>query len=183
VSEFHGPQYGPPPGYLPQAHPSPYPPPYPPPPGVGYGASTPWPPRATWHYGPERPTLGTAAGLLGYVTAGLTFVFSVIFLIVAISGDGDPTVGALLLGAPCAVGLIVGAGRLLRRASARTLFASAVASVAVLLLALVVGVAVLSGGDLVGEAVFVVLALPLPVLTAVFARNRTVADWVAAGNR
>jgi predicted permease len=139
------------------------------------------PPTATWPHGPERPSLGTAAGVLGYVTAGLTIVFSVIFLFVALGGDGDPTVVVLLLGAPCAVGLIVGAGQILRRRSARTLFASAAASVAVLLVALVVGVAVLSTDDLIGEAVFVVLALPLPVLTAVFARNRTVADWLAAG--
>jgi hypothetical protein len=144
----------------------------------------PWaPPTAAWPYGPERPALGTAAGVLGYVTAGLTFVASVIFLVVALSGDGDATVLVLLLGAPCAVGLIVGAGQLLRRTSARTLFASAVASVGVLVVALVVGLAVLSEGDLAGEAVFVVLALPLPVLTATFARNKTVAGWLAADLR
>jgi hypothetical protein len=156
VSDIRDPQYGPPP--------------------------MPWaPPTATWPYGPGRPALGTAAAVLGYVTAGLTIVASVIFLVVGISGDGDPTVVVLLLGAPCAVGLIVGAGRLLRRRSARALFASAVAAVAVLLVALVVGAAVLATGDLIGEAVFVVAALPLPVLTAVFARNTTVAGWLAAG--
>jgi hypothetical protein len=76
----------------------------------------------------------------------------------------------LPLGAPCAVGLIVGAGQLLLRRLARALFASAAAAVAVL-----------APGDLLGEAVFVVAALPLPVLTAVFARNTTVAAWLAAG--
>ena len=168
MSEFRDPQYGPSPGYGP-------------PPGYG-PARYPWvPPTAKWPYGPERPSLGTAAGVLGHVTAGLTIVFTVILLIVALGGDGDPTVAVLLLGVPCAVGLIVGAGQLLRRDSARTLFASAAASVAVLLVALVVGLAVLPSDDLIGEAVFVVLALPLPVLTAVFARNGTVAAWVAAG--
>jgi hypothetical protein len=145
--------------------------------------SYPWvPPATTWPYGPDRPALGTAAAVLGYVTAGLTILFSVIFLVVALSGDGDATVVVLLLGAPCAVGLIVGAGRLLRRRSARTLFVSAAASVAVLVFALLVGVAVLRAGDLIAEAVFVVAALPLPVLTAIFARSRTVSGWLAAGD-
>jgi hypothetical protein len=124
--------------------------------------------------------MATAAGVLGYVTAGLTIAFSVILLFVALGGDGDATVAAMLLGAPCAVGLIVGAGQTLRRRSAHTLFVSAAASVAVLLLALVVGVAVLAAEDLIGETVFVVLALPLPVLTAIFARARSVTGWLAA---
>jgi hypothetical protein len=126
--------------------------------------------------------MATAAAVLGYVTAGLTIVFSVILLFVALGGDGDDTVAVLLLGVPCAVGLIVGAGQTLRRRSAHILFVSAVASVAVLLLALVVGVAVLAADDLVGETMFVVLALPLPLLTAIFARTTAVTGWLAAGN-
>jgi hypothetical protein len=167
VSDFRDPQYGPPQGYGPPP----------------YGAPMPWrPPAATWPYGPARPGMATAAAVLGYVTAGLTIVFSVILLFVALGGDGDDTVAVLLLGVPCAVGLLVGAGQTLRRRSAHVLFVSAVAAVAVLLLALVVGVAVLAADDLIGETMFVVLALPLPLLTAIFARTTTVTAWLAAGN-
>jgi hypothetical protein len=38
----------------------------------------------------------------------------------------------------------------------------------------------LEKGDLIAQAVFIALALPLPILTATLARSRTVTDWVAA---
>jgi hypothetical protein len=120
------------------------------------------------------------AGVLGHVTAGLTIVFSLVFLLITLGGDGDLTTTVLLLGLPCSAGLIVGANQLLRRDSWRNLFACAALAVAVLMLSLVIGVATLSRGDLVGQAGFIVLALPLPLLTAIFARARTVTDWLAA---
>jgi hypothetical protein len=46
---------------------------------------------------------------------------------------------------------------------------------------LVVGLATLDAGARSGMLVVVVLALPLPVLTAVFARRPQVRGWVAAG--
>ena len=186
VSDFRDPQYGPPPVYGPPPAfgPPVYGPPvYPPPYGSGYGAPMPWaPPTATWPYGPGRPPLATAAAVLGHVTAGLTCVFSLIFLLVLLRGDGDPTIGVLVLGLPCSAGLVVGALQLMRRRSAGLLFASAALSVTVLLVSLIVGVGWLVERELFGQTVFVVLALPLPLLTAIFARTTAVTGWLAAGN-
>lgn len=157
MREFHDPRHGPPHQWAPQ--------------------------DATWPNGPGRPGLATAAGVLGYVTAGLTIVVSLVFLVIMLAGDGDRTTGVLLLGMPCSVGLITGSNQLLRRESERNLFASAGLSVGVLTVSLLIGLATLTKGDLFGQIVFILLAAPLPILTAVFARTRTVSDWVAAGNR
>ena len=120
--------------------------------------------------------------MLGFVTAGLTIVVSLMLLAAVLSGDGDDmSMWVMLLGLPCAAGLIAGATELLRRRAPGMLLGSAVAAVVVLLVGFVVGVLELQADDLVGLAVFVVLALPLPLLTAIFARLRTVRDWVAAG--
>jgi hypothetical protein len=135
---------------------------------------------ATWPYGPGRPGMATAAAVLGHITAGLTIVFSLIFVGVLLAGKGDPTVGVLALGLPCALGLIVGGVQLTSRRSAATLFASAATTVGVLLFSLVVGLGYLTEDDLRGQAVFVVLALPLPLLTAIFARTKVVTGWAAA---
>jgi len=163
VSEFRDPQYGPPPGYGPPPQ---------------------WEPQqATWPHGPGRPSPATAAGVLGYVTAGLTIVVSLIMLAITISGHGDGTTGVLVLGLPCAAGLIAGANQLLRRESERNLFACAGLSIGVLVLSLLIGVVTLGRADLLAQAVFVALASPLPLLTAIFARNRTVVDWLAARDR
>jgi hypothetical protein len=171
VSDPRYPQYGPPPGY-----PAPY--------GSGYGAPMPWPPATErWPYGPRRPSLATAAAVLGHVTAGLTCVFSLMFLLVLLSGKGDPTIGVLVLGLPCSAGLVVGGLQLMRRRSASLLFASAAVSVTVLLVSLIVGVGWLVERELIGLALFVVLALPLPLLTAIFARAGSVTSWLAAGRR
>jgi len=194
VSEFRDPQYGPPlvpgpppgygpPVYGPPAYGSPAygPPGYPPPYGTGYGAQAPWaPPTATWPYGPGRPPLATAAAVLGHVTAGLTILFSLIFLVSLATGEGDPAQGVLVLGLPCAAGLIVGGVRLTGRRSAGLLFAAAAASVGLLLASLIAGIGWLTSGDLAFQVVFVVVALPLPLLTAIFARARSVTGWVAA---
>jgi hypothetical protein len=135
---------------------------------------------ATWPHGPGRPGLATAAGVLGYVTAGLTIVFSLVFLLILMTGNGDATMAVLVLGLPCAAGLIVGALQPLRRRSAQILFASAAASVAILMISLIVGVGFLTQDDLLGLAVFIAVALPLPLLTAIFARARAVRGWLGA---
>ena len=184
MSEFRGPQYGPPPGPPPGYGPSAYGPPvYGPP--AGYGPPSGYGPplnhaAARWPYGPGRPGLATAAAVLGFVTAGLTIVVTLAFVVVLLTGNGDPTVGALVLGLPCAVGMIVGGVRLTARRSSEVLFASAATAVGVLLFSLVVGIGYLVPGDLAGQAVFVATALPLPVLTAVFSRAATVKAWLAA---
>jgi hypothetical protein len=53
--------------------------------------------------------------------------------------------------------------------------------VGVLLLTLLVGWATLGAGDRTGLTVFLLLAAPLPVLTAVYARLGRVTGWAAAG--
>ena len=156
-------QYGPPPGYGPPQH---------------YG-----PPQA-WPYGPGRPGSATAAAVLGFVTGGLTIAFLLVMLVAVLAGQEDvATWLLLLLGVPCAVGLLTGAAELMRRRSTSVLFGSAVSAVAVLLVALVAGLAELAADDVVGLAIFVVIALPLPVLTAVFAKVGTVTGWDAAARR
>ena len=156
-------QYGPPPGYGPPQY---------------YG-----PPQA-WPYGPGRPGSATAAAVLGFVTGGLTIAFLLVMLVAVLAGQEDvATWLLLLLGVPCAVGLLTGAAELMRRRSTSVLFGSAVSAVAVLLAALVAGLAELAADDVVGLVIFVVIALPLPVLTAVFAKVGTVTGWVADDRR
>ncbi|HEY0125997.1 MAG TPA: hypothetical protein VGB58_02535 [Blastococcus sp.] len=171
-----GPGYGPPPGYGAM-------PPYGPPPG--YGAMPPYGPgfaaSLQWPYGPARPTAATAAAVLGHVTGGLTALVMLGILVAVLDGDDDPSTLLMLLGIPCAVAIVAGAAALLGRRTAELLFRAALASVAVLALVLVVGLATLDGDARVGMLGTVVLALPLPVLTAVFARRPVVRGWVAAG--
>jgi hypothetical protein len=125
--------------------------------------------------------VATTAAVLGFVTGGLTSLGSLMLLFAALGGDDDAaTVLLVVLGLPCAAGLITGAARLLGRRTAQLLFGSALAAAGTLLLALVVGLATLSGDGAVGLAVFVLLALPLPVLTAIYARLPRVVGWVAA---
>jgi hypothetical protein len=65
------------------------------------------------------------------------------------------------------------------RNSPGLLFGAAVAAVAVLVLALIAGAATLSGDSMLGLGMFVLFALVLPVLTAVFARLPRVRGWAA----
>jgi hypothetical protein len=67
------------------------------------------------------------------------------------------------------------------RRSPGLLFGAALASVGVLVLVAVVGSATLYGDSRAGVILFVGFALPLPVLTAVFARQPRVRGWAAAG--
>jgi len=169
------PAYGPPAGY---GHPA-YGPPagYVPMPGYGpaFAATLPWP------HGPARPGAATAAAVLGHVTGGLTALVMVGILLSVLDGDDAPSTLLMLLGIPCAVAVIAGAAALLGRRTAELLFGAAVASVAVLALVLVVGLGTLSGDERFGLVAVVLFALPLPILTAVFARRPQVRGWVAAG--
>ena len=169
------PAYGPPPGYGP-------PPAYGPPPGYGpppYGWY-PLPPRA-WPDGPGRPTAATTAAVLGFVTAGLTILVSGVLFIGMLSGEDDIVTLLLVLGLPCAAGQIAGGLRLSARRPPDLLFGSAIAAVAVLLLALFAGAVTIDRTDgLDGLAMFVVVALILPTLTAIFSWLPVVRSWTAA---
>jgi hypothetical protein len=119
--------------------------------------------------------------VLGFVTGGLTVLMSLIILFAVVGGDDEPSTVLMLLGLPCAAGLIAGAAVLMGRGSPNPLFGSALAAAAVLVLVLFVGVATLDADGRTGVSMFVVLALPLPVLTAVFARVHRTVGWAATG--
>ena len=172
------PAFGPPPGYGP-------PPAYgygPTVPAPGYGAAYGWggPPQA-WPHGPRRPGVATAAAVLGFVTGGLTALMSLFMLLAVVDGEDDPATILMLLGIPCAVAMIAGGAALMSRRSPNLLFGAGLASIAVLAIVAVAGMATLYGDDLIGLIVVVVLAFPLPVLTTIFAGQRRVRDWAAAG--
>ncbi len=135
----------------------------------------------TWPYGRGRPGVATAAIVLGFVTGGLTALGSLVFLYAVATGDADPATSVLVLGLLCAAGLIGGSVVLSRQDSPTVLFAAAVATVSVLVLALLTGAATLDGVDMLGLGLFVAFALVLPVLTAVFARLPRVRGWAADG--
>lgn len=181
----HGPPPGTvPPGYgLPPAYGPPVygPPAYGPPPGYGWGLP-PGPPTVppTWPAGPGRPGVATTAGVLGIVTGGLSLLVSLLLTIAVLTGEDDAAGVVLMLGLPCGGALVAGGVRLLNRHSPALVFAAALASVVVLFLALAVGAGTADGSDVAGLAVFLVLALPLPVLTAVFARLPATVGWTAA---
>jgi hypothetical protein len=182
------PPYAAAPGYPPYGTPG-YPPPGYPPPGYpppGYPApygAAPWnAPRVstTWPHGPDRPGIATAAAVLGFVTGGLTAIASFFFLIAVLFGGADLPTGLLVLGLPCAAGLIRGGVVLLRRDSSNVLTASAVLSVAVLLFALLAGFMSYSGSEALGFAIFVVVAAALPIVTACLAASGTVRGWLSS---
>jgi hypothetical protein len=164
---YGAPAYGPPAGYGPPAYGPP----------AGYG-----PPVATaWPDGPGRPGSATTASVLGFVTGGLTALVTLMFAVFIARGvESDPATTTLILGLPCAAGLIAGAALLMRRRSPSLLFWSALAAVLVLVLSEIVAVVWVGGDGPLGVGVFVLLALPLPVLTAVFASRPKTRGWVAA---
>ncbi len=171
--------YGPPPGTVPPAYGPPAygPPGYGPPPGYGWGLPLAPP---TWPAGPGRPGVATAAGVLGIVTGGLSLLVSLVLTVAVLSGEDDAVSVVLMLGLPCGAVLIAGGVRLLNRHSPTLVVAASLASVVVLFLALAVGAGTADGSDVIGLTVFLVLALPLPVLTAVFARLPATVGWAAA---
>ena len=132
----------------------------------------------TWPYGPGRPGIATAAAVLGFVTGGLTAVVSFFCLMAVLLGGGDLPTIILVLGLPCAAGLIRGGVLLLRRDSTNVLSASAVLSVVVLLFTLLAGFLSDDRGQTVGITLFVVLAAVLPIVTACLAVSGTVRGWL-----
>jgi hypothetical protein len=170
---YPAPQYG-----QPQYAPAPYGQPSYGPPAYGSG----WPqPQRTWPHGPNRPGLATAAAVLAIVTGVLTVLGGLAFLLASLTEDGDLPTWLLALGLPCGVVLLVGGIRLLGRRSAPLVLWSAVAAAAVLVLALIGGMATLSRYDVPSLVAFILFALPLPVVTAAFAAQRPVRGWVASG--
>ncbi len=178
--------YGPPPGTVPGYGPPAYAPPtygppaYGPPPGWGPPPGYGWGAPPVWPAGPGRPGVATAAGVLAIVTGGLSLLVSLVLTIAVLSGEDDAVSVVLVLGLPCGAVLVAGGVRLLNRHSPTLVVAGALASVVVLFLALAVGAGTAGSADVVGLAVFLVLALPLPVLTAVFARLPATVGWAAA---
>jgi hypothetical protein len=118
--------------------------------------------------------------VLGIVAGSLSGLVGLALTVAALGGADDAVGLVLALGLPCGVALVTGGIRLLGRHSPGPLSASALAAVAVLLLALLVGAGTLDPGDLAGLTGFLVFALPLPVLTAVFARLPATVGWAAA---
>jgi vacuolar-type H+-ATPase subunit I/STV1 len=118
--------------------------------------------------------------VLGFVTGGLSALVSLLFLLMAvIGGQDDPVSMLLILGLPCAAGLISGAARLLSGDLPGPLFGWAIAAVGVLVVAALVALVAFDAADLLAVAIFVVLAVPLPVLTAVFAWRPDTRDWAS----
>jgi len=177
VPPYGTPGYGTP-GYGTPGYGLPGPASYPPPPGYGYGWNGPVP--TAWPYGPDRPGIATAAAVLGFVTAGLTLLMS-IFFATALGHDGSGVFVVLLFGIPCAIGMIVGGVRLLGQHTHQILLTSAIAAVLVLILALILGLGTFTGPDVVGMMIIIVLAAPLPIVTACLAGGSTVSAWVYAG--
>jgi hypothetical protein len=124
--------------------------------------------------------MATAAAVLGFVTAGLTILVDLFIVADIADGSGDPPARLLLFGFGTAIGLLVGAVRLVQGRSPAVLFGSALASIGILVVALLTGFQTLYPDQIGGLVVVVVLALPLPVLTAVFSWLPRVRGWAAA---
>jgi hypothetical protein len=134
------------------------------------------PVRRPWPNGDGRPGVATAAGVLGIVTGGLTGLACLAFLTMTVSGDVTSAF-LLLFSAPCAIGTLTGGIRLLQGHRRGLLLGSASASVGVLLLGLLVGGLVYDGHEFLGVVVLVLVASPLPVVTAVLAAQPSVTGW------
>lgn len=120
--------------------------------------------------------MATAAGVLGIVTGGLTALVCVVWLLATVLGDGAGAV-MLLAGAPCAIGTITGGIRLLGGHRRGLLLGSALFSIAVLLLTLGIGGFADDSTGYFRVGFFVLVALPLPAVTAVLAAHKTVKGW------
>ncbi len=172
----------PPPGYPPSGYapsgyaPSGYAPSGYAPSGYAPGWAVPTP---TWPAGPGRPGVATAAGVLGIVTGSLSALVGLLFTVAVLSGEGDAPSRVLALGLPCGAALLVGGIRLLNRYSPTPLFAASLVAVVVLFLFLVAAAGTLDSDGVIGVTAFLVFALPLPVLTAVFARLPATVGWAA----
>jgi hypothetical protein len=125
--------------------------------------------------------VATTAAVLGFVTGGLTVIGSLFLLALVLGGERDGATTTLVLGLPCAAGMIAGAVRLLGRNSPTLLSASACAAVVVLFLALAVAAGTPETSDVEDVVAFLLfVALPLLALTAVFSRLPATVGWASS---
>ena len=168
----YGPQYGQPP-YGQAAYGQPY--------GQApaWGAGPGWQQPGVWPHGPGRPGLATAAAVLAIVTGSLTALGGLGMLVAALTGDDDLPTLVLALGLPVG-GVLLAAGiSLLGRRRADWVLWSAIAAIAVLVLALLGAALTLDSDGAIGVLFFTVFALPLPVVTAALSGQRRVQQWAA----
>ena len=124
--------------------------------------------------------MATAAAVLAIVTGSLTALGGLGMLVAALTGDDDLPTLVLALGLPVGGVLLAGGISLLGRRRADWVLWSAVAAIAVLVLALFGAVLTLDSDGAIGVLVFTVFALPLPVVTAALSGQRRVQQWAAA---
>jgi len=124
-----------------------------------------------------RGSAGSGGGFDFFLGAQLVFNDEDLKSLLLFGGGDLPTI-ILVLGLPCAAGLIRGGVLLLRRDSTNVLTASAVLSVVVLLFTLLAGFLSDDRGQTVGITLFVVLAAVLPIVTACLAVSSTVRGWM-----
>ena len=145
-----------------------------------WGPAPGWQQPGVWPYGPGRPGAATAAAVLAIVTGSLTALGGLGMLVAALTGDDDLPTLVLALGLPVG-GVLLAAGiSLLGRRRADWVLWSAVAAVAVLLLALLSAVLTLDSDGAIGVLVFTVFAAVLPIVTAALSSRDVVRQWVAA---
>ena len=101
-----------------------------------WGAGPGWQQPAVWPHGPGRPGAATAAAVLAIVTGSLTALGGLGMLVAALTGDDDLPTLVLALGLPVGGVLLASGISLLGRRRAEWVLWSAVAAIAVLLLAL-----------------------------------------------
>lgn len=145
-----------------------------------WGAGPGWQQPAVWPHGPGRPGPATTAAVLAIVTGSLTVLGGLVMLIAALTGDDELPTLVLALGLPVGGVLLAGGISLLGRRRADWVLWSAVAAVAVLLLALLSAAVTLDSDGVVGVLVFTVPAAVLPVVTAAFSSRDVVRQWAAS---
>ena len=173
----YGQQYGQPPYGQPYGQPA-YGQPYGQAPAWGAGPG--WQQPGVWPHGPGRPGVATAAAVLAIVTGSLTALGGLGMLVAALTGDDDLPTLVLALGLPVGGVLLAGGISLLGRRRADWVLWSAVAAIAVLVLALFGAALTLDSDGAIGVLVLTVFALPLPVVTAALSGQRRVQQWAAA---
>ncbi|MEI4271581.1 hypothetical protein TEK04_07575 [Klenkia sp. LSe6-5] len=172
------PGYGPPPAYGPAHGAQPGYGPQP-----GWGAQPGWwtppaPPPPSWPNGPGRPQQAGAAAVLGFVAGGTALMWGLVAIVLLAGSDGGSASWlGLVVGLPAGAALVAGGTRLLAGAD-RWLVVGGGAALALAVLAQAVVSAATSYGSAFGQAVLVVLLLPVPTTAAVLAGLPVVGGWV-----
>jgi hypothetical protein len=144
-----------------------------------WGAAPGWQQPGVWPHGPGRPGAATTAAVLAIVTGSLTVLGGLLMLVAALTGDDDLPTFVLALGLPVGGVLLAGGISLLGRRRADWVLWSAVAAVAVLLLALLAAALTLDGDGAVGVLFFTLFASVLPIVTVAFSAKDVVRRWAA----